>query len=158
MILAAYRTPAAFAARQAAAGISEGRLLLWALIAGVAGFLAGVPSALDTASELQIEDAVAGVLAGRLFGAVFMLPLLLYVLAGLVTLLWRLLVQPVPSQRVRVALFGALLLAAPALVALSWIGSRLPAAADVFLGAVTFMFFLWLAVARLRGVTRPLVG
>ncbi|MEM1266226.1 MAG: hypothetical protein AAGI50_09450 [Pseudomonadota bacterium] len=158
MILAAYRTPAAFAAKQAAAGISEGRLLLWALIAGVAGFLAGVPSALDAASELQIEDAVAGVLAGRLFGAVFLLPLLLYVCAGLIAIGWRLMVRPVPSHRVRVALFGALLLAAPMLVALSWIGSRLPVIADVFLGAVTFLFFLWLAVARLRGVTRPPVG
>lgn len=81
-IAAAYRDLPGAAERKLAEQPRDPQLLVWILIASIMGFVAGLPGALRYAQSL--EQPVEGVLSGRLFAAIFMTPLLIY-LAGFVS-------------------------------------------------------------------------
>ncbi|PZQ49232.1 MAG: YIP1 family protein [Rhodovulum sulfidophilum] len=146
----AYHRPRAVMARLLASA-TEGRALAWLFIACALAFVASVPAALTRARDLGIEDPVAGVIAAHLFAYLFVAPLVAYGFAALAHLLARAFGAAPGFLKARVALFWALLLAAPLallLAALRVVAERLGAPGLVGpLGWAALAFWLWLFAA-----------
>jgi hypothetical protein len=149
----AYRRPRVVMA-ELLAGATEGRALAWLFLACALGFVARVPDALMRARGLDIDDPIAGTIAAHLFAYLFIAPLVAYGLAALAHLGARACGAPPGFLKARVALFWALLLAAPlglalaaARVVLERIGIPMVALAPV--SWVAYAFWLWLFAAGL---------
>ncbi len=126
-------------------------------VIGIASFVGGIPEALRAAASLAEEDPVAAVLSARLFGAVFVLPLVLYALAGLVHLGLRVFGARPKIRETRIALFWSLLLSTP-LMLLAGLGSAvLPEIGQTALSLIVFSAFLAIfsaAIAEIAGFQR----
>lgn len=109
----------------------EARLVLYAMFAGVVGFLVSLPSALGQAEvlgrslalgqtvpreavfEAQEFSPVAAVLSGRLFGALFLAPLVFYGLAILSHFVAKIVGIRGDLYQSRLAFFWSLVVATP---------------------------------------------
>lgn len=94
----------------------EAQLLVYAYLACLIGFVTGLPAAREQADAMAEPDAFTAVVATRFFAAVFFAPLALYGLAGLSGLVARLAGAGVTYRDMRLALFWALVVAAPLFV------------------------------------------
>ncbi len=131
--------------RQLEARPREARLLAYAFLIGLTGFVAGLPAAVEQARSLDVEDALVAVLTGRLFGAIFLLPLFLYALALTLRGAARVLGGQGSGYDTRLALFWALVLSLPLVVFAGPLAAALPAGIAAALpGLVAFGLFLWI--------------
>jgi len=89
----------------------EARVLVYLMLACALIFVAQWPR-LARQAHLDAEIPLEALLAGALFAWVFIAPLVFYAAAGVLTLVLRL-VAPVQGFDLRLALFWALLVAAP---------------------------------------------
>lgn len=112
-ILRSWRAPRAVVARLLAQDRHEGRLLMYLTLALGLTFIAQWPRLARAATP---EVTFEALMAGALFGLMFLGPLVAYLVAGLLMLALRIVV-PVEGFAVRLALFWALLAAAPLLMA-----------------------------------------
>lgn len=139
-ILATYRGPAKVVSRFLAQGRNEVRGLLFILIAGVLMFVASAPF---EAREAQLDPD--GPLAVRLYWSAFfyimIMPLLVYIFAGLVWLLSRVAMRRISGYQVRFTLIWALLASAPVFLLMGLTAGLLGIGA-----AAKAVGFLWLAV------------
>ena len=100
--------------RQIAANPREAKLLAYAMLAGVLGFVARVPGAL--LQDRQSDD-FAPILWSLFVSGVFFAPLFFYLIAALSALALRFLGRKVAYRDMRLALFWALLVSTPILFA-----------------------------------------
>ncbi|QPM89640.1 YIP1 family protein [Pseudooceanicola algae] len=145
-IAATYRSPRRVVARILADGPREDRALAMVMGGCVAMFLAQWPrlarEAFETGAELQM------LMGGALLGVVFILPLALYVLAGLSHLVARLVGGQGAPFGARVALFWALVAATPLLLLHGLVAGLIgPGAALSLVGLVWLGVFLWFWIA-----------
>jgi len=94
----------------------EALLLVYVMLAGVLGVVISVPDAIEQSRNLAEEDALTAVLAGRLFGAIFMAPLVFYGVAALLCFAARRLRVGITYYQMRVAVFWSLLVVTPVLM------------------------------------------
>lgn len=94
-------------------------------------------------------------MGGALFGVMFLLPLVLYAIAGLLQLGLRLFLRPVPGLHARLAFFWALLAVTPLMLLqgglTAFLGAHPAVAAFGFVVAGAFLYILG---AGLRAVMR----
>lgn len=155
-VLASYPDFRAAMARQLEDPPREARLLVWAVAAGLVGFLAGLPNVTRQAAALDAPDALTAVLTGRLFAALFLFPLMLYLLATLSRLVARLFGGRGSLATARLALFWSVIAALPVLV-LSAAASALLRAWDAaaaaplagLVSALSAAAFAWIWAASL---------
>ena len=151
-ISAAWRDPRGSIAARLAGRPRDAQLLAWALGAALIGFVAGLPEAVQQAGSTGTRDEATGVLASRLFGAVFITPLFLFVLAGLSHLIARLFGGQGSYWSARVALIWAVVVCVP-LVLLNGIASAiLPPLGVSVIALATLAGFGWIWVAFLSEV------
>jgi hypothetical protein len=151
-MMRAYRWPSRAMRRQVAFGLTEPRALFHLALACLLFFVASVPGARDAARALEIEDAVTAVLAARLFGFVFVLPLLCYALAAAMCVLARLSGHRTTGLALRSALFWSLLLGGPlalGLAALASVVPRLGGGMSGALGVAALGYWFWLLSSAL---------
>lgn len=153
-IVATYRGPGPVMERLLGMGPREDRALAFVMGFCILAFIAQLPG-LARQAHLQDQD-LSMLMGGALLGSVVILPLMLYVLAGLSHLASRLFGGQGTGYGARLALFWALLASSP-LVLLNglvagFIGSG-PALTAV--GAVWFAVFLWFWITCLRRAERP---
>ena len=150
-IVAAYRDLPGAARRKLDEQPRDPQLLVWILVASIMGFVAGLPDAMRDARALERPDAVAGVLSGRLFAAIFLTPLMVYLVGFLSHLVARVFGGQGDFWSARVALVWALVVAIP-LVLLGGLvqgvaaTSGLPAMMMLagLVSFVTLLGFLWI--------------
>ena len=102
--------------RQIALNPPESRLLAYVYVAGLIGFIAGLPGAYLHAEGLGEDGSLAGVIAGRLFAAAFVAPLILYGIAALSRLVARCVGGTGSYKSARIAFFWALLVVTPVVI------------------------------------------
>lgn len=149
-ILRSYTAPRAVLRRLAAGERREARILVYLMIACVLIFVAQWPR---LARLAHVDDAVPleALLSGALFGWVFVMPLFLYALAGLMALILRVVARGIDGFTVRLALFWALLVASvPALLQGMVLGVIGPGPAAMLVGGLVVVVFLAVLVAGLR--------
>ncbi|TVR44226.1 MAG: YIP1 family protein [Rhodobacteraceae bacterium] len=153
-IARSYRAPGRVVAALDAQGVREPQLLFFLCLACGLIFLSQWP-VLSRAAALDPSISFEQRLGGALFGVMFMLPLILYGVAGLLQLGMRLVSGPVAGLRVRLALFWALVAIAPLMLVhgglRGFLGSSL--AVQLF-GFVVLAAFLYILGAGLRSVAR----
>jgi hypothetical protein len=155
-IVGSWRAPRRVLRALLAQDRSEGRLLMYLVVALGLTFVAQIPRLQRLASDAMPFEAL---LAGTLFGILMVGPLLAYAMAGLLALGLRL-AAPVEGYAVRLAVFWALLSTAPLAMAqaalVHWMGPgplALGAGAVVF-GAFAVILSVGLSVA-LEAARRP---
>lgn len=154
-IAGAWRDPRRAMARQVAAGLSEGRSLLYLMLACGLYFVASLPNAVREARALDIADPVEGAIAAHLFGYLALAPLLAYGLAALIHLVARGFGATGGFGAARAALFWSLLAAAPLALGLALVGVGVEVAAPrllpitVALGYAALALWVWLFAASL---------
>jgi hypothetical protein len=155
-VLAAYPDFRAAMARRLADPPREARLVGWAFLAGLIGFVAGLPSVGPQAATLDTPDAMTAVLAGRLFAALFVFPLMLYLVAALSHLVARAFGGRGSFGSARLALFWAVIAALPILVAsgvatalLRLAGGGMAAALAGLVSTLSALAFAWIWGASL---------
>jgi small-conductance mechanosensitive channel len=90
-------------------------------------------------------------MAARLFGVVFVLPLILYVMALISHAILRLFGGKTTGYRTRIALFWALLAASPLTLLVGLVGGFIGPGLELRLtGVLWFATFLWFWMAGLR--------
>lgn len=94
-----------------ARGVREDRALMILMVACLLGFVAQMPRLARIAYEEGVE--LNALLGGALLGWIFIAPLALYLVAGLVWLVTRLFRSRLSGYGARIALFWALLAATP---------------------------------------------
>lgn len=109
----AYRYPRGAMATAGAAGRGEVPPLVELMAACALFLVASLPAARRTAADLDVADAFAGVVSAHLFGYLFVLPPVLYVIAALAHLLARPFGARGGFADARRAVFRAALLAGP---------------------------------------------
>ncbi len=105
----------------------EERILFYAVLSGFLLFLAGLPTARQQAGLTQGENPLLIVISARFFGALFVLPLVLYGVAALSHLVCRAFGGTGSFRAARLALFWALLVTMPVLIAVSLLAVPLTA-------------------------------
>ena len=113
-IVATYRGPGRVMRRILDRGVREDRALMILMIGCLLGFVAQTPRLARVAFENGVE--LNALLGGALFGWIFVAPLALYLIAGLVWLVARLFRSRISGYGARIALFWALLAATPLLL------------------------------------------
>lgn len=150
-ILRTYRAPADVIRAQILRGRREERALVVLMLACVVIFVGQWP-------RLSREAFLSGqpldmMLGGALLGWVFVAPLLLYGIAGLSILIMRITGQRPDAFAARMALFWALLAAAPLWLAHGLMaGFNGPGPVLTVFGAVALATFLWFWWAGIRTV------
>ncbi|NIZ11275.1 YIP1 family protein [Pseudooceanicola sp. HF7] len=147
-IAATYRAPRRVVARILAQGEREDRALALVMGGCVAMFVAQLPAlareAFETGAELQM------LMGASLMGLVFILPLMLYLLAGLSHLVLRLFGGRGDFYGARVALFWALVAATPLLLLHGMVAGLIgPGGAKSLVGLAWLACFLWFWIAGL---------
>lgn len=152
-IVATYRRPVAVLRRRIDGGAREDRALAVLMAGCVVLFMAQWPrlsrQAFETGAEVEM------LMGGSLLALVFILPLVLYGVAGVSHLIARLLGGKGTAYGARMALFWALLACAPVFLlnglVQGFIGSGVQAALT---GAIALAAFLWFWLAGLVAVER----
>lgn len=155
-IARAWVHPRAAMARQVEEGLSEPRALFHLMLASGLLFVASLPTAVATARRLAVEDPMSGTVAAHIFGYFFVAPLLAYGGAALAHLCVRAFGARAPFLAARSALFWSVLVAAPAVLAVTALealalplvgGAALPLVR--VLGYLGFAFWVWVFAASL---------
>lgn len=145
-VLAAYRHPGRGLRRALAGPPREDRALAMLMAAAGMIFVAGWPRALAAGGAVPVEAR----LAGALVAVVFFLPLLAYGLAALSHLVARALGGRGSFYGARLALFRALLAAAPLMLVQALAAGATGAGwLSAPIGAAVFAGFLWVWLAGL---------
>lgn len=148
-IAATYRGPAAVMRRLAAMGRREDRALAFLIAFCLLGFVAQLPG-LARRAHLEGQD-LSMLMGGALLGSLFLLPLLLYALAGLSHLALRLFGWAGTGFGARLALFWALLASTPLVLLNGLVAGFLgPGPAQNLVGLAWLAVFLWFWGAGLR--------
>ncbi len=153
-IARSYRRPGEVVAGLDAQGLREPQLLFFLTLACGLIYVAQWPG-LARAAAVDPSVSFEQRMGGALFGVMFMLPLLLYGVAGLLQLGLRLVAGPVSGLRVRLAFFWALLCVAPLMLVqgglrgIAGLGPEVQLFGFVVLGA-----FLYILGAGLRRVVQ----
>ncbi len=135
-------------------GLREPQVLFFGLLACGLIFVAQWPG-LARAAALDPSVTLEQRMGGALFAVMFMLPLLLYGVAGLIQLVLRLAGTPVTGLRVRLALFWALLSVTPLMLLQGGLSGFLGANPVVTLfGFVVLGSFLYILGAGLGRIVR----
>lgn len=156
-IVQSWRSPRAVLRRLLAQDRHEGRVLMYLVLALALIFVAQWPRLQRQATA---EVPFEGLMVGALFGLMMVGPLLLYLVAGVLALAMRLLGR-VEGFAVRLALFWALLAAAPlviaqaALVALTGPGMIAQVTGLAVLGLFAAVLVAGLRVALEAGAGAP---
>lgn len=152
-IARSYRAPGEVVAGLARGDLREPQVLFFMLLACGLIFVAQWPG-LSRAATLDPSVSFEQRMGGALFGVMFMLPLLLYGVAGLLQLGLRLF-QPVAGLHVRLALFWALLAVTPLMLFQGGLSAMLgPQGAVMAFGFVVAGTFLYILGAGLRSVVQ----
>ncbi len=156
-LLRTYRGPGTVIADLDRQGIREPQVLFFGLLACGLVFVAQWPG-LSRAAALDPSVTLEQRMGGALFAVMFILPLLLYALAGLIQLVLRLVVVPVAGLRVRLALFWALLSVTPLMLLQGGLGGFLGVNPVVtlfgFVVAVSFLYILGAGLGTVVRLTR----
>jgi hypothetical protein len=139
-------------------GLREPQLLFFALLACGLIYVAQWPG-LSRAAAIDPSVSFEQRMGGALFAVMFLLPLVLYGLAGVVQVMLRLFAAPVHGLRVRLALFWALLSVTPLMLLQGGLSAFLGAGPFVTLfGFVVLGCFLYILGAGLWTVVRLTQG
>lgn len=145
-MVATYRGPRRVIARHLAIGPREDRALA-ILMAGCAIIFVAQWPRLAREAHLSGQD-LNPLLGGALMAWIFIMPLVLYALAMLSQLFFKLLRKPIPGYAARMALFWALLASTPLILlqglVAGFIGAGAALSAVGFLWSVGFFWF-WTA-------------
>jgi hypothetical protein len=153
-ILATYRGPGRVLQRLLARGTREDLALIYLMTGCLMVFVAQTPRLARQAH--QTGEELSMLLGATLLAWIFIAPLLLYALAALTGLLLRALGRPISGFAARMALFWALLAAAPLLLlwgmTAGFVGPGPALSAVGILWAAVFVWF-WLGglIAAARG-------
>jgi nitrogen fixation/metabolism regulation signal transduction histidine kinase len=148
-IPATYRGPRAVYRRLLALGPREDRALAFVMGACAVMFIAQWPR-LSREAHLLGKDLNME-MGGALLGTVFMLPLILYVFAGLVHMIMRVLRGQGGSYQSRLALFWALLASCPLALLYGLVAGFVgPGVQLQFAGLIWLAVFLWFWISGLR--------
>ncbi|MFY9209908.1 MAG: YIP1 family protein [Aestuariivita sp.] len=148
-ITATYRGPGRVMRRLLAMGAREDRALAFLMGFCVIAFIAQLPR-LSREAHLQGQD-LSMMMAGALMGSVFILPLVLYLIAGISHLVRRALGRASTGYSARLALFWSLLASTPILLLYGLIGGFLgQGPALQLVGVIWIVMFLWFWIASLR--------
>ena len=144
-IIRTYRAPKRTMAGLLSQGPREPEILFFGLLACGLVFMAQWP-VLSRAATLDPSITFEQRMGGALFGIMFMLPLLLYGIAGLLQLLLRLVAGRVPGRDVRMVLFWSFLSITPLMLVQGGLSAFLGATAAVsafgFVVAAVFLYIL----------------
>lgn len=153
-IARSYRAPGKVVSGLARGDLREPQVLFFGLLACGLIFVAQWPG-LSRAAALDPSITFEQRMGGALFGVMFVLPLLLYALAGLLQVGLRLVRRPVPGLHARLALFWALLAVTPLMLVQGGMSAFLGAHPAVMaFGFVVACAFLYILGAGLRAVMR----
>lgn len=148
-ITATYRGPRQVMARLLDAGRREDRALMFLMVFCAVAFVAQLP-ALARRAHLEGSD-LNMLMGGALMGAIFMLPLVLYILAALSHLVARAFGGRGDWYSARLALFWSLLATAPLLLLHGLVAGFIgPGPALQLVGALWLGVFLWFWISCLR--------
>lgn len=145
-IIATYRGPGQVMRRLLGQGVREDRALIYLMIGCLMVFVAQTPKLARQAFETG-ED-VSMLMGASLMAWLFIAPLLLYALAGIIGLLARLFRSRMTSYGARMALFWALLASCPLM--LLWgltAGFVGPGLEMSLVGGLWLGFFCWFWIA-----------
>ncbi len=151
-IIRTYKSPRKTISGLIAQGPREPEVLVFAMLACGLIFVAQWP-VLSRAAALDPSVTFEQRMGGALFGIMFMLPLLLYGLAGLLQLALRLFSAKVIGLHVRLVLFWSLLSVTPLMLAQGGLSAFLGATSAVmvfgFVVAGVFLYILGAGVLEL---------
>ena len=126
------------------AGLTEAQGLALVMLACFLLFVAGLPALSANPLAADPEIGFSGLLAGRLVATLLMAPLLFYLIGGLSHVLSRAVGGAGTYRGARLALFWALLVAAPLeLARAAAMALVLPASAAPWLASLVGALFLW---------------
>ncbi|WP_370401422.1 YIP1 family protein [Sulfitobacter sp. JB4-11] len=153
-IVATYKGPSKVIGRFLGQGRNEVRALLFVLIAGLLMFIAAAPY---QAREAQLNPE--GPLEVRLYWSaflfIFIVPLLLYVFAGMIWVVSKVARMPISGYQVRFTLFWALLASTPVLLLLGLVAGMIgPGLQLQATGFVWLAVFGWFWISGLISATR----
>ncbi|WP_010138269.1 hypothetical protein [Oceanicola sp. S124] len=152
-IASSYRTPGAVLEGLLSEGPREDRALALCMGGCVAMFVAQWPR-LAREAHLSGED-LQMLLGGALLGLVFILPLVLYLLAGLSRLVARVLGGQGTGYGARLALFWALVAATPLMLLHGLVAGFIgPGAAKSLVGLLWLLAFGWIWLGGLLRIER----
>ena len=153
-----YRAPRVTFRGMITQGIREPQILAFALVSCGLIFVAQWPG-LSRAATIDPSITFEQRMGGAMFGIVFMLPLLLYGVAGLLQLVLRVLAGPVQGLHVRLVLFWSLLSVTPLMLVQGGLSALVgPTQAVTAFGFVVTAVFLYILAAGLVEVARPRHG
>lgn len=101
----------------------DAQLLVLAMLAGLIGFLAGLPRAVEQARTVNADDPLTAVMSVRLFGAIFITPLFLFAVAAAGRLVSRLAGGRGSFWSARAAVVWAVMVAQPLVIANGLVGA-----------------------------------
>ena len=148
-IAATYRGPAAVVDRHLDAGPQESRSLAWLMVACALMFVAQTPR---LAREAHLDGLDFSMLmGGALMGWIFLAPLVFYAIALVSHFALRLFGRKSAGWTARVALFWALLAAAPVFLLLGLVGGFIGTGAQAnIVGLLWIVVLLWFWISGLR--------
>lgn len=153
-----YRSPRAVTRGMIAQGIAEPQVLVFGLLSCGLIFVAQWPG-LSRAATLDPSVTFEQRMGGALFAIMFILPLVLYGVAGLLQLAVRVMSGPVQGLHVRLVLFWSLLSVTPLMLVQGTLAAFLGATEAVTaFGFVVAAVFLYIVGAGLLEVVRPRHG
>lgn len=153
-ITATYRRPGRVMERLLAMGQREDRALVFVMAFCILAFVARLP-ALARQSHIDGTDLNMQ-MGGALMGTVFLLPLILYLLAGLSHLVARAFGGKGDWYGARLALFWSLLASTPLMLLNGLVAGFIgPGPALTSVGFLWFVVFLWFWITSLKTAQRP---
>jgi hypothetical protein len=157
-IARSYRAPGEVVAGLAKGDLKEPQVLFFGLLACGLIFVAQWPG-LSRAATLDPSITFEQRMGGALFGVMFMLPLLLYGLAGMLQLALRGIARPVAGLHVRLSLFWALLAVSPLMLfqggLSAFMGANAAVSAFGFVVAAAFLYILGAGLRAMVHLSRP---
>lgn len=141
-IVASYRGPARVASRLMAGGPQEGRALMYLMLACALMFVAQLPR-LAREAHLTGQD-LNMLMGGSMLALIFIAPLVFYALAAVSRIVAHVVGGKGAGWRSRVALFWALLAAAPLVLLHGLVAGFIgPGAQLTLVGALWLAVFVW---------------
>ena len=151
-MLRSYRAPRAVLRGLIEQGLREPQVLFFGTLACALIYVAQWP-ALQRAAVLDPSVTFEQRMGGALFGIIFVLPLILYGVAGVLQLGLRLFRHVVPGLWVRAALFWSLLCVTPLMLVQAAVSAAFgPMGVSLLFGAVVALIFAYILVQGLREV------
>jgi hypothetical protein len=151
-ILRSYRAPRAVLRGLIEQGLREPQVLFFGTLACALIFVAQWP-ALSRAAALDPSVTFEQRMGGALFGTIFLLPLILYGVAGVLQLALRVLACRAPGLWVRAALFWALLAVTPLMLLQAVLSAAFgPFGIALVFGGVVAVIFAYILIQGLREV------